>query len=89
MIFHGDLNYQGHGDLKRDLRPSFHLKFLSKCYTTQFAKTKTKQKRMLLPHFANCFLIYRLNKPTFMSKSEDIVLAQQNTHLQVKSLISA
>ena len=35
MIFHGDLNYQGHGDLKSDLQPSFRLKQQSICYTTQ------------------------------------------------------
>ena len=38
MISHGDLNYQGHGDLKSDLQPSFHLKYQSICYTTQFKK---------------------------------------------------
>ena len=59
MIFHGDLNYQGHGDLKSDLQPSFHLKYQSICYTTQF-----KENCMLLPQFANCFSIYRLNKLT-------------------------
>ena len=39
-----DLNYQGHGDLKSDLQPSFHLKYQSICYTTQF-----KENCMLLP----------------------------------------
>ena len=57
MIFHGDLNYQGHGDLKSDLQPSFHLKYHS-----------LKKPCMLLPQFANCFSIYRLNKLTIMSK---------------------
>ena len=55
LILHGDLNYKGNGDLKSDLRRSFHLKFQSICYTTQFTT-----KRMLLPQFANCFSFYRL-----------------------------
>ena len=44
MIFHGDLNYQDHVDLKSDLQPSFHLKYQSICYTTQFKK-KNKIKK--------------------------------------------
>ena len=48
MIFHGDLNYQGHGDLKSDLQPSFYLKYQSICYTTQL-KNKTKKLHASTP----------------------------------------
>ena len=46
-----------HGDLKSDLQPSFHLKYQSIYYTVCLFF-----KCMLLPQFANCFSIYRLNK---------------------------
>ena len=74
MIFHGDLNYQGHGDLKSDLQPSFHLKYQSICYTTQFRKTC-----MLLPQFANSFSIYCLNKLT--------VSTQQHIYIYIYDLV--